>query len=274
MKQIQAKSILMAVVILIIIGIGTTAAKSYSNRAAIADTLLTDSTVKNSMYVINNPLQVVFPEALEEHRAESKKYIRNYIHKERSYIKLMFRRGKNYMPIALSIFDKYDVPPEFRVLPALESNFSANAVSPVGAVGYWQFMAPLAKDYGLKIGRDYDERKNFKKSTAAAAKFFRDYLKLYDGDMLLVVAAYNCGSGRVDRSIRKSGKQDADFWDIKSYLPSETRKFVLRFIALNVVAANYTDFLNADMDFDASPTIKLANLDSMNAGIAEAPREL
>lgn len=277
MKQIQSKSLLTSVIILIIIGLSTTAAKTFSNQG---DTVITDSTQGDStslkdFYVITNPYSVVFPEVLEEHRDESKQYIKSYIRKERSYIKLMFRRGKNYMPIAVDILDKYNVPGEFRVLPALESNFSANAVSPAGAVGYWQFMAPLAKDYGLKIGGKYDERKNFRKSTTAAAKFFRYQLKEYNNDMLLVVAAYNCGTGRVGYAIRKSGKKDADFWDIKQYLPSETRKFVLRFLALNVVAANYTNFLNANIDFDGPATIRLADLDSaITAGLMEPPKEL
>ena len=71
------------------------------------------------------------------------------------------------------------------MLPALESNFNANAVSRAGAVGYWQFMSELAKEYGLQIGGKNDERKNFSKSTVAAAKFFRDQLDYFNNDLLL-----------------------------------------------------------------------------------------
>ena len=58
------------------------------------------------------------------------------------------------------------------MIPVLESEFNANAVSPVGAVGHWQFMTTLAKEYGLRTGGKYDERRNFAKSTVAAAKVF------------------------------------------------------------------------------------------------------
>ena len=150
------------------------------------------------------------------------------------------------------------------MIPVLESQFNANAVSPCGAVGYWQFMDELANDYGLHTGGKNDERKNFKKSTTAAAKFFSDQLKYYDDDLLLSVAAYNCGPGRVSRSIKKSGKADANFWTIRKYLPAETRKFVMDFIAFNVIAANYNKFIDNKLDFSEPPFIQMASSDSTN----------
>lgn len=274
MKRIQAKSLLTLIIILIIIGISTSANTFIGNDLVANRDSIPIDTVTSDFYVITNPYRVLFPETLEEHRKESKKYIKKYIREQHSYIQLMFRRGKKYMPTAIKILDKYGVPREFRFLAALESNFSAHAVSPVGAVGYWQFMAPLAKQYGLKIGGKYDERKNFRKSTTAAAKFFRDQLKAYDGDMLLTAASYNCGPGRVSSSIRKSGKKDADFWDIQEYLPSETRKFVKRFVALNVVYVNYTNFLQTSMDFEGPHSITIASTDSALSLLVRPPIEL
>lgn len=232
-------------------------------------TSTTDSTLeRRNFYVINNPNRVVYPKILREHREESKDYIVKYLRREREYIKLMFRRGKNYMPIARNIFDKYGVPHEFQVLPALESNFKSTAVSPAGAVGYWQFMGQLAREYGLKIGGPHDERKNFHKSTVAASKFIRDQLKIYN-DPLLVVAAYNCGPGRVNLAIRKSGAKD--YWQLQQYLPAETRRFVLRFLALNVVEMNYDKFLANQMDFNEPATIQLASYDSIKNELAQTP---
>ena len=118
------------------------------------------------------------------------------------------------------------------MLPALESNFHADAVSRAGAVGYWQFMSELGRDYGLHINSKVDDRKNFTKSTIAAAKFFRDQLDLFNGDILLSVASFNCGTGGVRVAMKKSGIDNPDFWDIKKYLPLETRIFVMKFIAL------------------------------------------
>jgi membrane-bound lytic murein transglycosylase D len=174
----------------------------------------------------------------------------------------MFNRGKKYFPTATDIFDKYNVPDEFQMLPALESNFNPNAVSNAGAVGYWQFMGELASEYGLSISHKNDERKNFTKSTVAAAKFFRDQLNALNDDILLTVAAFNCGMGRVTSALKKSSKSNPDFWDVKEYLPKETRIFVMKFIALNVISANYDKFLNHKLNFNEPPLIQLAQLDS------------
>ncbi len=259
MKTIQSKSLLTLIIIFFIIGFSTSA----KNFIGFKDHYTSDSLPgSNSIYVMENPLRVVFPEILEEHREESKTYIKNYSKKERGYIIHMFSKGKKYFPQAKTIFDKYNVPHEFQVLPALESNFNANAVSPVGAVGYWQFMGELAREYGLKIGGKYDERKNFVKSTTAAAKFFRDQLDYFNGDILLTVAAYNCGQGRVRSAIKKSGVKNPDYWDIKEFLPKETKRFVMNFVSLNVIQANYDKFLNKNLDFTAPELIQLADIDS------------
>lgn len=275
MKRIQSKSLLTLVIILIIIGISTTSAR---NLIGSQSDIVLDSTVNHdssadarSLYVIDNPNRVLYPRILEEHRDESKEYIRKYIHRERSYIKLMFHRGKNYMPISRKIFDQYDVPYEFQVLPALESNFNAQAVSPVGAVGYWQFMSELAHEYGLKTGGSNDERKNFRKSTVAAAKFFRNQLNVFNNDILLVVASFNCGPGRVNYALKKSGNKNADFWEVKEYLPAETRRFVMKFLALNVIAMNYNKFLHSDIDFEEPATLQIASLDSIKNEFVKAP---
>lgn len=275
MKRIQSKSLLTLVIILIIIGISTTSARNLigSQSDIVLDSTVNhdSSTEARSLYVINNPNRVLYPQILEEHRDESKEYIRKYIHRERSYIKLMFHRGKNYMPIARKIFDQYDVPYEFQVLPALESNFNAQAVSPVGAVGYWQFMSELAHEYGLKTGGNNDERKNFRKSTVAAAKFFRNQLNAFNDDILLVVASFNCGPGRVNYALKKSGNKNADFWEVKEYLPAETRRFVMKFLALNVISMNYDKFLHSDIDFDQPATFQIASLDSIKNEFVKAP---
>jgi membrane-bound lytic murein transglycosylase D len=211
---------------------------------------------------VKNPDWVSYPSALAEHRDDSKEYVKQYSRNEREYIIHMFHKGKNFFPQAVVIFDKYNVPDELQMLPALESNFNGNAVSRAGAVGYWQFMSELAEDYGLNTKGKYDERKNFAKSTTAAAKYFRDQLRYFKGDLLLCVASYNCGTGRVLSDIKKTGKANADFWDIKKYLPNETRLFVMRFIALNVISANYDKFLQRRLDFKEPQLVQLASLDS------------
>ena len=266
MKTIQSKSLLSLIIIFFIIGFSTSAKNIIVNPSLYYLDTVPLASLSNSKSMestlVKNPGFVAYPSSLVEHRKESKAYVKSYSKRERDYIIHMFNKGKKYFSTANEIFDKYDIPYEFKMLPALESNFTSNAVSRAGAVGYWQFMSELAREYGLKVGGSNDERKNFAKSTVAAAKFFRDQLEFFNGDMLLTVAAYNCGQGRVRQSIRKSGKKDADFWDIKSFLPAETRSFVMKFVSLNVIAANYDKFIDRKLNFDEPHLIKLAVVDS------------
>ncbi|MEO9144471.1 MAG: lytic transglycosylase domain-containing protein [Ginsengibacter sp.] len=268
MKSIQSKSLLTLIIIFFIIGFSTSAKNLFSFKAEMnpdshtvpIDTIATDVNLQSTL--VRNPDWVTYPVSLEDHREESMDYVKHYSRSEREYIIHMFHKGKSFLPRAADIFDKYDIPEELKVLPALESNFSGSAVSRAGAVGYWQFMSELGREYGLKINSKTDERKNFTKSTLAAAKFFRDQLDNYKGDLLLTVASYNCGPGGVKVAMRKSGISHPDFWDIKKYLPNETRLFVMRFIALNVISANYDKFLKRKLNFNEPPLIQLADADS------------
>jgi membrane-bound lytic murein transglycosylase D len=256
MKTIQSKLLLSLIIIFFIVGFSTSA-KSLIEFPAIAG-----ETEPVTAKTETNPLAVVYPESLREYRLETADYVKSFSKKKRDYIIDIFQKGKKFFPKAVNVLDKYDVPLELQMIPVLESQFNANAVSPAGAVGYWQFMSELAGEYGLQTNGKYDERKNFSKSTVAAAKFFRDQLDFFNDDLLLAVAAYNCGPGRVQSSIKKTGHKDASFWQIKRYLPAETRKFVMDFIAFNVIATNYEKFLNHTMDFTQPVVIKISFPDS------------
>jgi hypothetical protein len=214
---------------------------------------------------------VVYPANLQDYRKQTKDYVKAFSKKERENIIRILSKGKNFFPKALAVFAKYNVPQELQMIPVLESAFNANAVSPVGAVGHWQFMATLAKEYGLRTGGKYDERRNFGKASVAAAKFFRDQLDYFDEDLLLSVAAYNCGQGRVRSSIRKCGKACATYWDVKKYLPSETRKFVMKFIALNVIFSNYENFLAKELNFNDPPVIAAPPVPDSPVPVADSP---
>ena len=100
--------------------------------------------------------------------------------------------------------------------------------SNAGAVGPWQLMPDEAKRFGLKVTSSYDERTNFYKSTEAAVKLLKVLYGEYN-DWLLVIAAYNCGKGGVNRAIAKSGSRS--FYDLQMYLPEETRNHVKKYIA-------------------------------------------
>ena len=271
MKTIQSKILLSLIVIFFIIGFSTSAKSLMDSPVAVTG----EPEPVGVLTTTVNPLSVVYPVILQDYRSQTKEYVKSFSKKKRDYIIYIFEKGKNFFSKAINVLDKYNVPLELQMIPVMESQFNGNAVSSAGAVGYWQFMDELARDYGLHIGGKYDERKNFSKSTVAAAKFFRDQLEYFNDDLLLSVAAYNCGPGRVQSSIKKSGKLNATFWNIKKYLPFETRKFVMDFIAFNVIAANYDKFLNNKLDFNEPPLIQIAvSQDSTTANDTLAVKSL
>jgi membrane-bound lytic murein transglycosylase D len=93
-------------------------------------------------------------------------------------------------------------------------------------------MPGTARRMGLKVGPYLDERTDYYKSTHAAARYLKELYATY-GDWLLVIAAYNGGSGNVDHAIRKSGSRN--FWNLQNYLPEESRNHVKKFIATHYI---------------------------------------
>jgi membrane-bound lytic murein transglycosylase D len=160
-------------------------------------------------------------------------YINLYAFRKREQVERMLGLSEFYFPMVERVFKEYNIPTEFKYLAIVESALNPYAVSPVGATGMWQFMFTTGKMYNLKITSHIDERRDPLKATHAAAKYFVDMYKRY-GDWLLVIAAYNCGPGNVNRAIRKSGGGKT-FWEIRNYLPAETRGYVPAYIAATYI---------------------------------------
>ena len=140
----------------------------------------------------------------------------------------MLGLSQYYFPIFEKALKAYNIPVEIKYLPIIESSMNPHAISRVGATGMWQFMFGTAKAYGLNMDNFVDERKDPIQASYAAAAYFRDaYEEL--GDWLLAIAAYNCGKGNVTRAMDKAGSRD--FWEIRPFLPKETRDYVPAFIA-------------------------------------------
>ncbi|WP_423128941.1 lytic transglycosylase domain-containing protein [Gaoshiqia sp. Z1-71] len=125
------------------------------------------------------------------------------------------------------------IPADFKYLALAESGFDPRAVSPAGAVGFWQFMKGTATDYGLEVGSEVDERYHIERSTLAACRYLKDSYKKY-GSWTLVAASYNAGRSFVDRQIGRQG--EASYYDL--LLGEETSRYVFRIMALKLILEN------------------------------------
>jgi membrane-bound lytic murein transglycosylase D len=137
------------------------------------------------------------------------------------------------------IFDSYGLPAELKYMAIIESALNPNSVSRVGATGMWQFMYSTGRLYGLTINSIVDDRRDPVKAAHAAARYLKDMYDIYH-DWILVIAAYNCGPGNVDKAIRRSGNRK-DYWDIYYRLPRETRGYIPQFVAATYAVTYYKE---------------------------------
>ena len=158
-----------------------------------------------------------------------RRYILRYLYHSPKQVAGLLQKEQYYMPIFQDILSQYDLPYELAYLPVIESALNPNARSHMGAVGLWQFMPATGKKYGLEINSLVDERRDPIKSTHAAAKFMNALYEVFK-DWNLVIAAYNCGPGNVNKAIYRAGGK-RDFWSIYPFLPKETRAYLPLYIA-------------------------------------------
>lgn len=168
-----------------------------------------------------------------------RKFIDMYAIRLRQKVAFMLSANNFYMPIFEEALDLNDLPLELKYLPVIESALNPIATSRQGAVGLWQFMLRTGQLYGLTVNSLVDERRDPIKSTYAAARYLKDLYEIYH-DWNLVLAAYNCGPGTINKAIRRAGGE-TDFWKIYNYLPSETRGYVPAFIAANYIMNYYCE---------------------------------
>jgi membrane-bound lytic murein transglycosylase D len=147
------------------------------------------------------------------------------------------KRSGMYVPLFREIFREEGVPLDLVYMAHVESHFKPNAYSRARARGLWQFMLGTGRLYGLRQDWWIDERSDIVKSTHAAAQHLRDLYEKF-GDWHLAMAAYNVGSGRIDRVIRRYGK--LDYWTMvkRRMLPRETRSFVPSILAALIIFRN------------------------------------
>ena len=168
-----------------------------------------------------------------------KEMIELYAVKKRALTERMLGLAQLYFPMIEELLDRYGIPLEMKYLAIVESALNPIARSPVGAGGLWQFMYGTGKQYNLDVNSYVDDRSDPYKATIAACKHLNDLYKVHK-NWLLVLAAYNSGTGNVTKAIRRSGGKTS-FWEISPYLPQETKGYVPAFIAVTYVMNHASD---------------------------------
>lgn len=202
---------------------GQTIQCNYHQENAV---LCDDATYIKRLYALPSKMELAYNDIV-------KGFIEMYAGRRRGQVSYMLGLGAYYFPMFEEALDKEGLPLELKYLPVIESALNPIARSRVGATGLWQFMPATGKMYNLEINSLVDERRDPYKSTQAAVQYLKDMYHIY-GDWNLVIAAYNCGPGNVNKAIRRSGGKK-DYWEIYPFLPRETRGYVPAFIAATYI---------------------------------------
>ena len=196
------------------------------------------------------------------YNAVVRQYIDAYTTRLRKMVSTVLGVSNFYLPLIEEALDASGLPLELKYLPIIESAMNPSAVSRAGASGLWQFMLTTGKVYGLKSNSLIDERRDPIKSTWAAVAYLKDLYEIYH-DWSLVIAAYNCGPGTINKAIKRNGGK-TDYWEIYNSLPKETRGYVPSFIAANYVMNYYCEHgicpTVADLSLDTDTAMIVRNL--------------
>ncbi len=143
---------------------------------------------------------------------------------------LMIKRANRYFPVIEPILKENNIPDDFKYLMAIESSLNPLAKSPAGAAGLWQFMPATARQYGLEVSDQVDERYHTEKATRAACRYLKEAYAKYK-DWMAVSASYNAGQGRISGQLDKQSAEHAmDLW-----LVEETSRYMFRILAAKAV---------------------------------------
>jgi membrane-bound lytic murein transglycosylase D len=204
---------------------------NYSVTEGVSDTAYKN--YFNSSYKVFGISLPQAPEFCGERVPISDYTIRESLEKEllvntywQSQTVLFFKRCNRWFPVIEPILKQHGVPDDFKYIALVESGFT-NVVSPAGATGFWQLVEPTAKNYGLEISDEVDERYNVEKSTEAACRFFREAYERYH-NWTLVAASYNLGMGGIDKQLEK--QKVTNYYDL--FLNEETARYVFRILAV------------------------------------------
>lgn len=203
---------------------------SPESMSPASDEALPDSVYVSRLRALASPVQLPY-------NAVVKDYILRYTGRGRAGMGRILSLSQYYFPMIEEELLCAGLPVELRVLPVIESALNPVALSRSGASGLWQFMPSTGRLCGLEINSLVDERRDPVSATRAACRFLKDLYGIYN-DWSLVLAAYNCGPGNVNKAIARAGSDKVkSFWDIYEYLPAETRGYVPAFIGASYACA-------------------------------------
>lgn len=185
------------------------------------DNRLSDETVEERIAQLGLPFNA-------QNTPQIKSLIRRFTVEGQHDSEDILGRAKIYFPIFEHYLRMYGLPETLKYLPIVESSLRPAVFSPVGAAGLWQFVPSTARLYGLTVNGQVDERLDPHRATEAAVRMLASLHQQF-GDWALVLAAYNCGPGRVRKAMRSAGS--SDFWALRAYLPTESQRYVPRFVA-------------------------------------------
>ena len=178
---------------------------------------------------------------------------------EKDFFRQAYARSGKYRPYIIEALRKEGLPEELSWLPLIESGFKVKALSRARALGLWQFIPSTGFKFGLKRNRFVDERLDFIRSTDAAIAYLKELHNIF-GDWATVLAAYNCGEGRVLQVIRTQNVNYLDnFWDLYQRLPRETARYVPRFFATLHIIKDPQKY--GFEDFTADPPLAFDTVD-------------
>ncbi len=195
----------------------------------------TENFVKSyAIHALPIPKQMTFA---NEEVPLNKTYVRESFDREvlvntywQSQTLLLIKRANRYFPVIEPILKEQGIPQDFKYLALIESGLMPRIVSPAGAAGIWQFMPNTAKDYGLEVNKEVDERYHLEKSTVAACRYLKKAYEKY-GSWALAAAAYNAGPAGIERQLGK--QKSTSYYEL--LLGEETGRYVFRILAIKQI---------------------------------------
>ena len=194
------------------------------NSKVVEEALYNEDIIRHRIDSLNQltPLNLVYNQAVAQQ-------IKFYLLQRKEQVSRLLSLSEYYFPIFEKYLDQNELPLDLKYLPIIESSLNSNARSYAGAVGLWQFMYPTAKEQGLRINSYLDERKDVYKSTEAACNYLSKAYKVFN-DWDLALSSYNAGRRNITKAIRRSGGV-FNYWELRPFLPKETRNYIPSFIA-------------------------------------------